>query len=128
MERKCSKRLLPAARMLRKTMTPEERHLWYDFLCSYPVRFARQKMLGRYITDFYCARARLVLELDGSGHDTEEGRAYDEERTRFLEGYGLSVLRIRNSEIHRNFSGVCDRIDAVVRERLDGRSQRRDAL
>lgn len=104
--------------MLRKRMTPEEKHLWYDFLSSYPVRFVRQKMLGRYIADFYCARAKLVLELDGSGHDTEKGVAYDEERTRFLEGYGLRVVRIRNSEIRQSFSRVCDYIDAVVKASL----------
>ena len=61
-------------------MTKEEKHLWYDFLCTYPIRFSRQKVLGKHIADFYCAKAKLVIELDGSGHDTEEGMRYDEKK------------------------------------------------
>ena len=80
-----NKKLVDNARTLRKNMTPEERHLWYDFLRTYPVRFSRQKVLGRYIADFYCAEAKPIIELDGSGHYTEEGKQYDEERTAFLE-------------------------------------------
>ena len=76
-------KLTNVARMLRKNMTKEEKHLWYDFLRTYPVRFSRQKVLGKYIADFYCAEAKLVIELDGSGHYTEEGKQYDEERTAF---------------------------------------------
>ena len=74
MQRKHNKDIVPAAKMLRKNMTKEERRLWYDFLRTYPVRFSRQKVLGRYIVDFYCASAKLVVELDGSGHYTEEGK------------------------------------------------------
>ena len=99
-------------------MTKEEKHLWYDFLRMYPVRFSRQKVLGKYIADFYSAEARLVIELDGSGHYTAEGKRYDEERTAFLEGYGLKVIRILNSEIHSNFSGVCKYIDIIVKQSL----------
>ena len=87
MIRKHNKDIVPAAKMLRKNMTKEEKHLWYDFLRQYPIRFYRQKVLGKYIADFYCAEAKLVIELDGSGHYTEEGKRYDEERTAFLEGY-----------------------------------------
>ena len=104
--------------MLRKNMTPEERHLWYDFLKKYPVRFSRQKVLGKYIADFYSAEAKLVIELDGSGHFTEAGKHYDEERTAFLAEYGLTVIRIRNAYIHENFDGVCNYIDKCVKQAL----------
>ena len=106
MQRKHNKDIVPTAKMLRKNMTKEEKHLWYDFLRTYPIRFSRQKVLGKYIADFYCAEAKLVVELDGSGHYTEEGKQYDEERTAFLEEYGLTVIRIPNTEIHKNFRGV----------------------
>ena len=96
MQRKHNKEIVSTAKMLRKNMTKEEKHLWYDFLRTYPVRFLRQKVIGKYIVDFYCAKAKLVVELDGSGHFTEEGKQYDAERTAFLEEYGLTVLRISN--------------------------------
>ncbi|MBE6535584.1 MAG: DUF559 domain-containing protein, partial [Ruminococcaceae bacterium] len=76
MQRKHNKDIVPTAKMLRKNMTKEEKHLWYDFLRTYHIRFLRQKVLGRYIADFYCAEAKLVIELDGSGHYTEEGKQY----------------------------------------------------
>ena len=117
-QRKHNKGIVPAAKMLRKNMTKEEKHLWYDFLRTYPVRFSRQKVLGAYIADFYCAEAKLVIELDGSGHYTEEGAQHDEERTAFLEGYGLTVVRIPNTEIHQNFRGVCAYIDDLVKQSL----------
>ena len=100
-------------------MTKEEKHLWYDFLRAYPHRFSRQKVLGRYIADFYCAEAKIVVELDGSGHYSEEGKRYDEERTVFLEEYGLTVIRIPNTEVHKNFSGVCEYIDHIVKQSLN---------
>ena len=106
------------AQDLRKNMAKEEKHLWYDFLRTYPVRFLRQKVLGKYIVDFYCAEAKLVVELDGSGHCTELGKQYDAERTAFLEEYGLTVIRIPNSEIHNNFRGICDYIDHTVEQSL----------
>ena len=118
MQRKHNKDLVPLAKVLRKNMTKEEKHLWYDFLRSYSVRFARQKVLGKYIADFYCAEAKLVIELDGSGHYTEEGKKHDEERTAFLEGYGITVVRIINSEINKNFDGVCRYIDDLVQQSL----------
>ena len=118
MQRKHNKDIVPAAKMLRKNMTKEEKQLWYDFLRTYPVRFSRQKILGRYIADFYCAEAKLVIELDGSGHYTEEGKQYDEERTAFLEEYGLTVIRIPNTEVHKNFRGVCEYIDRLVEQSL----------
>ena len=118
MQRKHNKNIVPTAKMLRKNMTKEEKHLWYDFLRTYPIRFSRQKVLGKYIADFYSAEAKLVIELDGSGHYTDEGKQYDEERTKFLEEYGLKVVRIINSEIHKNFRGVCEYIDNIVKQSL----------
>ena len=99
-------------------MTKEEKHLWYDFLRTYHVRFLRQKVLGNYIADFYCAKAKLVIELDGSGHDTIKGKQYDEERTAFLEEYGLTVIRIPNTEITDNFQCICEYIDHIVEQSL----------
>ena len=106
---------IPLARVLRKNMTPWERRLWYDFLRDYPVRFQRQKAIGNYIADFYCARARLVIELDGGGHYTAEQIEKDEMRTKDLESMNLTVVRICNLDIDRNFSGVCESIDLTVK-------------
>ena len=118
MERKHNSRIVPVAKMLRKYMTKEERHLWYDYLRTHPARFCRQKILGRYIADFYSAQARLVIELDGGGHYTEEAKQHDEEQTAFLEAYGLTVVRIPNNEVNSNFRGVCDYIDLLVGQSL----------
>ncbi len=116
MQPKHNKKLVPMARQLRKEMTKEERHLWYDFLRAYPVRFFRQKVLGKYIADFYSAEAKLVIELDGSQHYDPDGAQKDMERTAYLEGYGLRVIRIPNNEVMMNFSGVCEYIDRLVKE------------
>ena len=118
MQRKHNKEIVALAKTLRKNMTKEEKHLWYDFLRTHRIRFSRQKVLGKYIADFYSAEAKLVIELDGSGHYTKEGIEYDKERTSFLEEYGLTVLRIPNTEIHKNFNGVCKYIDIVVEQSL----------
>ena len=118
MQRKYNKQLVPFAKQLRREMTKEERHLWYDFLRSYPVRFSRQKVLGKYIADFYRAEAKLVIELDGSQHYEDGNMEKDTERTTFLEGYGLTVIRIPNNEVSRNFQGVCEYIDAAVKQSL----------
>lgn len=117
MDYKGNKQLVPLARELRKEMTKEERHLWYDFLRNYPVRFTRQKVLGRYIADFYCARAKLVIELDGSQHYEPNEQVKDAERTAYLSGYGILVLRLPNNEVMKNFSGVCEYIDQIVQNR-----------
>ena len=117
MQRKANKSLIPFARSLRRAMTKEERHLWFDFLRAYPVRFYRQKILGKYIADFYCAKARLVIELDGAQHFEEENERADAARTTFLESYGILVVRITNLELVRNFQGVCMYIDSLVKER-----------
>ena len=100
-------------------MTKEERHLWYDFLKEYPVKFLRQKVLGNYIVDFYCAKAKLVLELDGSQHFEDENIEKDKQRTEFLVSYGLKVVRIPNNEVNNNFRGVCEYIDLLVRQNLE---------
>ena len=118
MQRKHNPTLVPFAKKLRKDMTNEERHLWYDYLKDYPLRFTRQKVLGKYIADFYCAKANLVVELDGSQHYEEVGQIKDEKRTAFLESYGLKVLRIPNNEVSSNFCGVCEYIDAAVKQSL----------
>ena len=118
MQSKHNKQLVPLAKQLRKEMTKEERHLWYDFLRSYPVRFSRQKVLGKYIADFYCSEAQLIIELDGSQHYEADEIQKDADRTAFLEGYGLTVIRIPNNEVNRNFRGVCECIDATVKQSL----------
>ena len=99
-------------------MTKEERHLWYDFLRNYPVRFLRQKILGKYIVDFYCAKANLVIELDGSQHYNNEDVLKDKQRTEYLEQYGLKVLRFPNNYVNENFKGVCEVIDRQVKQSL----------
>ena len=118
MEPKHNRQLVPKAKLLRKEMTKEERHLWYDFLRTYPVRFSRQKVLGKYIADFYSAEAKLVIELDGSQHYENTNIEKDKQRTLFLEGYGLRVIRIPNIEVNRNFHGICEFIDRAVKQSL----------
>ena len=123
MQSKHNKQLVPLAKQLRKEMTKEERHLWYDFLKDYPVRFLRQKVLGKYIVDFYCASAQLVIELDGSQHYEDSNIEKDAERTNFLKNYGLQVIRIPNNEVSRNFRGVCESIDVVIKQSLSQKSE-----
>lgn len=106
------------ARSLRQEMTKEERHLWYDFLRSYPVRFLRQKVVDNYIADFYCAKAKLVIELDGAQHYETEGLRRDKIRTEKLEKRDLTVIRIPNNEVSQNFAGVCKYIDMTVKKSL----------
>ena len=118
MEYKHNKKNVPLSRMLRKNMTKEERHLWYDFLRMHPIKFLRQKPIGNYIVDFYCAQAKLVIELDGSQHYTEINIERDTQRTRFLEQYGLKVLRIPNNQVNQNFYGVCEHTDNIVKQSL----------
>ena len=118
MQPKHNKALIPMAKLLRRNMTKEERHLWYDFLRQHPARFSRQKVLGRYIADFYSAKAQLVIELDGSQHYEEQNAEQDAARTAFLEGYGLTVIRIPTNEVAQNFEGGCAYIDLVVQQSL----------
>ncbi|PLS31994.1 endonuclease [Bifidobacterium margollesii] len=106
---------VPLARKLRSNATPWERKLWNDFLRTYHVRWQRQKPILNYIVDFYCAKAELIVELDGSGHFAASQRSADKVRTRNLHDIGLLVLRYTNLEIDRHFEAVCDNIDAHVR-------------
>ena len=110
------------AQKLRHQQTKEERHLWYDFLKTYPVQFRRQYPGGCDYVDFFCYQAGLVVELDGSQHTEPEAIAYDRERTAFLEEQGYFVLRISNLDIWRNFAGVCAFVDNHVKLRLSERS------
>ena len=98
------------AQKLRREMTAEERHLWYDFLKELPVPIKRQKILGKYIADFYCDSAKLVIELDGSQHYEPEKQQADRERDEWMRMQGIEVLRVTNLDIHQNFQGVCEEI------------------
>ena len=108
---------LEKAKALRRDMTPHERKLWYLFLRRYPVKIYKQRIIGPFIADFYCASAKLVIEIDGSQHYDDDGAAYDAERTAYLESYGLRVIRYSNREIDREFPVVCQQIDSIIRER-----------
>lgn len=105
------------ARNLRRNMTREERHLWYDFLRTYPVKFYRQRMIGNYIVDFYCSSALLIVELDGGQHYSEENIEYDRKRTLYLNEYNIKVLRFNNTDVMLNFEGVCFKIDKEIKTR-----------
>lgn len=111
-------RLSDRARELRKNATKEENHLWYDFLKDHPLQFRRQKVFGRYVVDFFCAKAGLVIELDGGQHYGETGLIQrDQERTDYLENMrGFSVLRFTNLEVTKNFEGVCSAIQQRLAE------------
>ena len=112
-----SPKLIYASRELRKNMTKEEKTLWYQFLKQYPIRFYRQRVIGRFIVDFYCAKAKLVIELDGSQHYIGNGPAYDKERTEILKARGLTVLRFTNKDVNDHFKEVCEYIDLQVKQR-----------
>ena len=100
-------------------MTKEEKKLWYDFLRLQECKFYKQRPLAPYVTDFYCPKARLVIELDGGQHYTKEGEMADRERTAYLEKhYAVMVVRFSNLEIHQNFRGVCERIHELLRFRI----------
>ena len=118
MDRKHNTDLTSNAKTLRKNMTREERHLWYDFLKNYPVRFLRQKVIDNYIVDFYCHSAKLVIELDGSQHYEEKSLLKDRIRTERIEKRNLTVIRIPNNDVNRNFEGVCQYIDIAVKDSL----------
>lgn len=110
--------LCDKSRDLRRNMTPEEKHLWYDFLKTYPVQFNRQRVIGNYIVDFYCRKANLVIEIDGKQHYIPDGLSYDSERTDYLNSVGIEVVRFLNKDINENFENVCAHIDLVVKRRL----------
>ena len=95
------------AQKLRREMTKQERHLWYDFLKKLPVNINRQKVFGKYILDFYCSKAKVAIELDGSQHYEEKGMESDKERDLYLKEHGITVLRYSNYEVDQKFEGVC---------------------
>ena len=113
------------AKNLRKRSTPQEKHLWYDFLSKYEVRFQRQKAIDNFIADFYCHKAKLVIEIDGSQHSSGDVMDKDEFRTEVLEGYDLKVIRFTNKQIDTIFGTVCEYIDFVVKESV-GRTLKSD--
>ena len=104
---------------LRHKMTPMEKKLWYSFLRTYPVKMYKQRPIRTFVADFYCPLARLVIELDGSQHYTEQGKCRDAERTAILEAYGVQVLRFSNRDIRVHFEGVCMTIHHTVLARMD---------
>ena len=110
--------LLDNARSLRQNMTPQEKHLWYDFLRHYPIKIYKQKIISHYIVDFYCHSAKLVIELDGSQHYNPEAREYDRQRSEELAELGIEVIRFTNFEVDKTFEGVCYVIDKTIRERM----------
>ena len=107
--------LTALARQMRKNMTLEERILWYQYLRAYPVQWNRQKVIGQYIVDFYCKRAKLIVELDGSQHYEPESLSYDQQRTAYLNSLGYTVLRFANTDVKNNLSGVCEMIDRAIK-------------
>jgi len=106
------------ARQLRKNMTPQEKHLWYDYLSNYPLKIYRQKIIKGYIADFYCSKVKLVIEIDGSEHYTPESMEYDKQRTCAMNSEGFEVIRFTNVEVDSNFEGVCYAIDMKIRKML----------
>ena len=110
-------KLTSRAQSLRKTMTKEERRLWYEYLHNYPVRFRRQVTCGNYILDFYCAAAKLAIELDGSQHYEPAGQMYDARRSAYLEQQCIQVPRFSNSDVMNQLRGVCEVIDVAVKMR-----------
>ena len=112
-----SEKIRRYSQSLRKNMTREERHLWYDFLKTYPIPIHRQYSFGEYIVDFYCHKAKLAIELDGSQHCDPKGIEYDHKRTACLEKEGLYVMRISNRDVTMQFRAVCEAIDYAIRSR-----------
>ncbi len=106
------------ARTLRKNMTEQERRLWYCFLKDYPIKIYRQRSIGNFIADFYCSKAKVVIEIDGSQHYFEDGVKYDEYRTQMIEKYDIKVIRFSNYDVNTNFEGVCLEIDREICERI----------
>ena len=114
-----NKELRTNAQNLRKNKTKEEAHLWYQCLCRAKYRFRRQYVIGNYIADFYCHKAKLVVELDGSQHYDPQEMEKDRKRTQYLQTQGIRVLRFTNLDIQRGFRDVCEAIDMAAKERTD---------
>ena len=108
------KALKDRARGLRTNATKQEKHLWYDFLCTLKPRFLRQYIIGEYIVDFYCLEAALAIELDGPQHNQPDAIEYDSIRTAYLNALGVRVLRFTNAEVDNQFQAVCARVQAAI--------------
>ncbi|MEQ8468373.1 endonuclease domain-containing protein [Coleofasciculus sp. E1-EBD-02] len=107
-------RLVDRAKSMRQNPTPAEKKLWRGYLRTFKFRILRQRPIDHFIVDFYCAALKLVIEIDGESHSTDQGKVYDVERTRILEGYGLRVVRFRNDEVLNHFESVCQRINEIA--------------
>ena len=105
-----NKQLTGNSQKLRSNMTKEERHLWYDFLKGLSLTIHRQKVIDKYIVDFYCAKKKLVIEIDGSQHYETKGKENDEKRDENLNSMGITVLRFSNYDINNHFNAVCEEI------------------
>ena len=106
--------LKEAARRLRKNPTPSEKKIWYGYLRNFEHPVLRQRPIDNYIVDFYCPEYRLIVEIDGDSHFTDDGKVYDEERTKILEQYGLRVLRFTNEDVLQNLEGVIGGIEEAI--------------
>ncbi|WMJ22071.1 endonuclease domain-containing protein [Paludicola sp. MB14-C6] len=115
--RKHNPKLTPRAKELRKGMTPQEKRLWYNYLNQLPIRFLRQKIICNYIVDFYCAKLKLAIEIDGTQHFTQDAIQYDIQRTHILNTYDIEVIRFNNHEVDNNFYSVCGKIDYIIKKR-----------
>lgn len=113
-----NEKLTPISKTLRKNMTAEEKHLWYDFLKKLPLTINRQKVIGPYVLDFYCASKGIAIELDGAQHHREEDMKKDTVRDRYLDGRGIQVLRYSNTAVRKGFRDVCS--DILEKLGLDG--------
>ena len=111
-------KLKERSRELRKNMTEQEKRLWYCFLKEYPIKIYRQRVIGSYIADFYCSKAKIVIEIDGSQHYTDEGLNYDENRTNVINDFGVEVIRFSNYDVNTNFEGVCMEIDKAISSKM----------
>ena len=111
-------KMLGTARTLRRNLTPQEHRLWYVFLRDYPIKIYKQRIIESFVVDFYCAQARLVIELDGSQHYTEQGKEYDCERTHILQQYGPEVLCFANHDIDEHFDAICEQIHHTIQDRI----------
>ena len=109
-----NKNLVARAKELRKNMTLAERKIWSEYLRNFPYRVYRQRPIAQFIVDFYCPKLKLVIEIDGESHDTENAQDYDQERTEVLQGYGLKVIRFKNEEVLQNFTGVVTMIESLI--------------
>ena len=106
--------LVKRAQELRKNMTPEERHLWYDLLKRLPLTVKRQHNIENFIVDFYIPKKKIVIEIDGIQHLEEEHLQNDQKRDEELSDWGITVLRYSNEDINKRFSTVANNILEIL--------------